>query len=157
MISEALLWLFVVNLGIAYGAGLYEKRIVLPQWFTDSGDGRLHVNIEAMRQTNVGVRFWVYVTTVPLTILTLGNLVIAVQSTSARHAWWLAAGLIVLAERIATFTFFIPSAIALTRPDPPSVSAAGALASRWVRLNYLRDALGLLGWLAALRTLALPM
>ncbi len=33
-ITEALLWLFVLNLGIAFGAGLYEQRIILPQWFS---------------------------------------------------------------------------------------------------------------------------
>jgi hypothetical protein len=29
-VPEILLWLFVMNLGIAYGAGVYEKRIILP-------------------------------------------------------------------------------------------------------------------------------
>jgi len=29
-LAEVLLWLFVIDLGIAFGAGLYEKRIVLP-------------------------------------------------------------------------------------------------------------------------------
>ena len=31
-IPDILLWLFVINLGIAFGAGLYEQRIILPQW-----------------------------------------------------------------------------------------------------------------------------
>jgi hypothetical protein len=35
-IAKILLWLFVINLGIAFGAGLYESRIVVPQWL--SGD-----------------------------------------------------------------------------------------------------------------------
>ena len=25
-------WLFVINLGVAFGAGLYEARVVIPQW-----------------------------------------------------------------------------------------------------------------------------
>ena len=65
-VPEILLWLFVINLGIAYGAGLYEKRIILPQWFSKSAESGLRVNSEAMRQTNTGLRFWAYVTTVPL-------------------------------------------------------------------------------------------
>ncbi|MGC1320788.1 MAG: hypothetical protein WA849_01275 [Candidatus Udaeobacter sp.] len=61
-LPEIPLWLFVINLGIAYGAGLYEKRIILPQWFSKSAESGLRVNSEAMRQTNTGLRFWAYVT-----------------------------------------------------------------------------------------------
>ena len=35
------LWLFVVVLGIAFGAGLYEHRIAIPRWITRA-DGVLH-------------------------------------------------------------------------------------------------------------------
>jgi len=31
-LPEILLWLFVINHGIVFSAGLYEQRIVLPQW-----------------------------------------------------------------------------------------------------------------------------
>ena len=34
--SKVLLWLFVINLGIALGAGLYESLIVVPGWFSFS-------------------------------------------------------------------------------------------------------------------------
>ena len=29
-ITELILWLFLLNLGVALGAGLYEARVVLP-------------------------------------------------------------------------------------------------------------------------------
>ena len=31
------LWLFVINLGMAFGAGLYEARVVIPQWLKPTG------------------------------------------------------------------------------------------------------------------------
>jgi len=68
-----LLWLFVINLGIAFGAGLYEHRIVLPRWL-ESGDAGAHWNAEAARRDHTGRKFWGFVTTVPLTLLTLANL-----------------------------------------------------------------------------------
>jgi hypothetical protein len=73
-IPDVLLWLFVINHGIAFGAGLYEQRIVLPQWFSRSSGSGIRVNSEAMRNTDTGRRFWAFVTTVPLTLLTLANL-----------------------------------------------------------------------------------
>jgi hypothetical protein len=52
--TEILLWLFVVNLGIAFGAGLYEQRIILPQWFSRSSQSSVRVNSAAMRGTDTG-------------------------------------------------------------------------------------------------------
>src|SRR5438876_117396 len=68
--ATIVLWLFVINLGIAFGAGLYEARIVVPQWLSPSPESGLSWNAELARQSNTGMRFWVYVTTVPLTLLT---------------------------------------------------------------------------------------
>jgi hypothetical protein len=39
-----LMWLFVINLGIACGAGLYEQRIVTPDW------------VSPMKQARAGMR-----------------------------------------------------------------------------------------------------
>ncbi len=155
-IPEILLWLFVINLGIAYGAGLYEKKIVVPDWFAANGVAGLRVDRAAMRHSNTGLRFWAFVTTGPLTLLTLANLVVAWQSAGPRHDWWMAAAGITLVERTGTFAFFIPTAIKLMRDDDLPESKLSAMGSRWMRLNYLRDALALIGWLAALKTLSLP-
>ena len=37
--AKVLLWLFVLNLGIAFGAGLYEARIVIPRWLMSAPEG----------------------------------------------------------------------------------------------------------------------
>src|SRR5471030_2792881 len=55
-IPDILLWLFVLNHGIACGAGLYEQRIVLQQWFSRSESGTMLVNSAAMRATDTGRR-----------------------------------------------------------------------------------------------------
>ncbi len=49
----ALLWLFVINLGIAFGAGLYEHRIVVSQWVTGSAQGG-GWDAEAVRRDDMG-------------------------------------------------------------------------------------------------------
>jgi len=85
-IPDILLWLFVINHGIAFGAGLYEQRV----------------------------------------------------------------------ERIATFSYFIPTAVRLMRAETLPSAKVEAMASRWMRLNHVRAALALTGWLAALRALSLP-
>jgi hypothetical protein len=119
-ISTILLWLFVVNLGIAFGAGIYEHRIVVPNWISSSDDSGVHWNAEAVRRDNTGPRFWAFVTTGPLTLLTLANLLAAWKASGVVRGWWLAAALAALADRAFTFSYFIPTMIELMRaPDSP--------------------------------------
>lgn len=155
-IPDLLLWLFVINHGIAFGAGLYEQRIILPQWFNRSSESGIRVNAAAMRNTDTGRRFWAFVTTVPLTLLALANLPVAWRAREPRHEWWLGAVLITLAERIATFAYFIPTALRLMRAEALPSARVAAMASQWMALNHVRAVLGLMGWLAALRALSLP-
>lgn len=155
-IPDILLWLFVVNHGIAFGAGLYEQRIILPQWFSRSSESGIRVDSAAMRNTDAGLKFWAFVTTGPLTLLTLANLVVAWQSQGPRHEWWLGAAVITLIERIATFSYFIPTALRLMRAEALPPAKVEAMASQWMALNHVRAALALIGWLAALRALSLP-
>jgi hypothetical protein len=151
--SRIFLWLFVINLGLALGAGLYESRIAVPHWISKGADDELHWNAEAARRDNTGLGFWVFVTTVPLTLLTFGNLATALGAAPPLRAWWLGAVAGALLDRVMTFSYFIPTMIWLMQAaDSP---AAAAAASWWSSLNYVRHALLLGAWLSALRAFAL--
>ena len=152
--NNILLWMFVINLGVAFGAGIFEHRIVVPQWFSRSSENGWRVDGEAMRRTDTGRRFWAFVTTVPLTLLTLASIAAAWNLGSSLKQWWLAAAIIALLERIMTFAYFIPTALKLMQAGAVS-PIRSAMASQWVRLNLLRAALVFAGWLAALKALSL--
>jgi hypothetical protein len=151
--ARILLWLFVINLGLALGAGLYESRITVPHWIGRGADDELHWNAEAARRDNTGFRFWVFVTTVPLTLLTFGNLAAAWSAAPPVRAWWLGAVGAALLDRVMTFSYFIPTMFWLMQAaDSPPAAAA---ASWWSSLNHVRHVLLLGAWLAALRAFAL--
>ncbi len=141
------------HLGIAFGAGLYEHRVVVSQWVTSSPESGAHRNPARARKDDTGGRFWVFVTTVPLTLLTLGNLVLAWQASGPVRGWWLAAALAALAERAFTFSYFIPTMVGLMGTEDSPHSAAAAM--RWSHLNYLRHAMVLVTWLAALKAFSI--
>ena len=140
------LWLFVINLGIAFGAGLYEAAIVIPQW----------KNTPPATWINTGLRFWVYVTTIPLTLLTLASLILPWLIDGPRQYWWLAAGVVVALERAATFAFFIPTMIRLQTDKALSPAAVRLGLGHWMLMNHGRHVLAFAGWLLALRALSLP-
>jgi len=149
--NSLLLALLLINLGIAFGAGLYESRITLPQWLSFSPESGYRWNAEAARDANVGLRFWVYVTTVPLTLLTLLSLVVVWRTPMEVRNWWLAAVGAVLIDRVMTFAYFIPTMLTLMNNQTLSASEAVTKATQWVNLGYVRHAATLAGWLAALR------
>lgn len=145
MWKEIVLWLFVINLGIAFGAGIYEARVVIPQW----------ANIPPREWPNTGLMFRVYVTTVPLTLLTIVSLAAAWLSQGPMRFWWLAAVCIVIVERIATFSYFIPTMVRLMGSESMAEADVRAGLSQWLLMNHGRHVLTLGGWLAALKTLSL--
>jgi hypothetical protein len=55
---------FVINLGIAFCAGIYPARVLVPQ----QGD------IPSQKCLNTGLIFRVYMNTVPLTLLTIASI-----------------------------------------------------------------------------------
>jgi magnesium-transporting ATPase (P-type) len=151
---KILLWLFVINLGIALGAGLYEARIVFPQWLIPVPETGYRWNAEAARQANTGLRFWIYVTTIPLTLLTLVNAIAAWNQRGKLRRWWLGAVGVALLDRIFTFSYFVPTMLRLMDGDL-SETAAVSTALQWAHLNHFRHFIVLVALVAALKTFAL--
>lgn len=155
-LGKVLLWLFVMNLGIALGAGLYESRVAVPRWLGSSPGSGLRWNAEAARQDNTGLRFWVFATTVPLTLLTLANLAAAwLSPAGSLRGWWLGAAAVALADRVFTFSYFIPTMFGLMDPRSISGTQAVSTAVQWAGLDYLRHAIVLAAWVAALKALSM--
>jgi hypothetical protein len=147
--TEVVLWLFVVNHGIAFGAGLYETRMIVSPWLG------LVLRGEDARLPDSGLKFWAFVTTVPLTLLTIASLVAAWQTPGPRGVWWLGAAVITLVERVMTFTYFIPTMLKLQCAQVSPESKVKTVATRWANLNYVRSGLSLAAWIAALRAFSL--
>jgi hypothetical protein len=154
-IANLILWLFVINLGIAFGAGLYESRIAIPQWLSYSPESGYRWNAEAALQSNVGLRFWVYVTTVPLTFLTLASAIAADWTSDMVRVWWLGAVVAAIVDRVMTVAYFIPTMLKLIRNESFGEFTVVAKAQQWVKLGYLRHATTLIAWLAALKAFSL--
>ena len=153
--SKVLLWLFVLNLGTAFGAGLYESLVVVPGWFSSSPGSPAVWNAAAAQGADTGQHFWIFVTTIPLSLLTLANLWAAWRSKGKVRAWWLTASLLAVAERASTFIYFIPTMLQLMQDQGMSQSDATATALQWADLNYFRHAIVLLAWIAALKALSM--
>ena len=54
-------------------------------------------------------------------------------------------------DRIFTFAYFIPRMLILQRAEAVPESEVLAMAAQWERLDYVRHAIVLVAWLAALK------
>ena len=145
-LAKIFLWLLVINLGIAFGAGLYESRIVLPQWLGASAGGSNQWDAALARRHNTGLNFWVYVTTVPLTLLDLANLFAAWTAALRCEAGGLPPLRSCLPIGFLHFSYFIPTMLTLMTDN--SLSGAEATAR-------LRGSAAWLNLVAALCVVAL--
>ena len=152
-ITALALWSWIVLLGTAFGAGVYEHRIATPRWLAESADGHQEWRAEVVREDDPGRRFWAFVSTGPLTLLTLANLVAGWRSRGPVKAWWLSAAGIATVERALTFSYFIPTMLALI--EVPDSTEAVATATTWLHVNHVRHLLVLIAWLLAMQTLCL--
>ena len=155
VLMEWLLWLFVINVGVAFGAGVYESRVLVPQWLSGSRIEGYRWHRDAAVAADVGMKFWAFVTTMPLSLLTLASLIAAFWTLDPLRAWWLGAVAAALVDRLMTFGYFIPTMIGLMRNADGDDPAAIATARQWVRLGAVRHAATLIAWLAAMRAFAL--
>jgi putative effector of murein hydrolase LrgA (UPF0299 family) len=150
--TKTVLWLFGIFLGITFGAGLYESRVVVSKW-TTAPDGTAMWDAEAARRDDTGRKFWVFVTTGPLTLVTLISLVLAWRAAGPLRTWWLAAAATALIDRILMFSYFIPTMVRLM--DAGNTPAAREAAARWANLDYVRHVMVLVAWLLALKAFSL--
>jgi hypothetical protein len=142
--APALVWLLVIVLGISAGAGLYESRIMVPIW----------ANTPPGTWINTGTAFWAFVSTGPLTLIVLVSLAAIWWFDGPARSWWLAALGIVIIERIATFTYFIPTMIWLQQHSGITPEVSSTLAT-WSFVNHVRHGLTIAAWLISLKALTL--
>jgi hypothetical protein len=150
-----LLGLFVVMVGIQLGGGLYEKRVVVPQWSTvapsEVGPALARSGQEASARS-----FWAFVSP-PVALLAVANLVAAWRAKrSRRRALWLAASATMVLYSLSSYGYFVPTMIRLWQAETLPPAEVESTVYWWVRLNYLRSLLGVAALVAALRALALP-
>ena len=79
----------------------------------------------------------------------------SLEIPGAERKWHLAAVGILVVERLATFSYFIPTMAGLMGAEGLSQGEIAAALSEWQLYNHGRHLLTLSGWLAALKALTL--
>ena len=102
------IWMFVVNLGVVFGAGVYEARISVPRWLGPPNAGRPWL----ASRPGQSRRRWAQI--LGLHHHDSAHLADPRQPLGGRsffgahQFWWLTAATLAFADRVFTFAYFIP-------------------------------------------------
>ena len=153
MLSEILLWLFVIWLAIQQAGGWYESLAVMPQW-SKAPPSQLEAALERSGQKASGYRFWPFVSP-PVALLAIANAVVAWQVPWPRGGWWLAAAALAILYSLSTYLYFVPNMFKLWRANSLPAAETERRLANWKRLNNVRHVVGGLALLAALKALSM--
>jgi hypothetical protein len=90
-----------------------------------------------------------------LTVLTILNAVAAWLTQGPRRPWHLAAVSVVIVERLATFSYFIPTMVRLMGSEGMAEADVRTTLSQWLLMDQGRHLLTLVGWLLGLKALSI--
>ncbi len=154
-IARIVLWLYVVFAGIHVGAAVYEVFVIIPLWAgapPGSVTGWNPVPQYAIRPESYWMKFSpVY------QLLSLAVFIAAWSMPVPRRKWALVAGVCALIVSLATIFFFVPILLQTMYSRGAGLGGAEITAkvNQWVGWNWLRLALMITGWLAAIRALGM--
>jgi hypothetical protein len=148
---KVLVWLLVIFTGVAFGAGMYEARVEVPQWFSVV-DGATVWQSEIAKAADPGLKFWAFVTTGPITLLTLLSIIFVWKTKGSVRRWWLIMLAFLLIDRAMTFSYFIPTMVELMS-GTLAQNTALQTAQQWANLNVVRLVASGASFLAAVQLL----
>jgi hypothetical protein len=152
-IARALLWAFVILMGLDLGAGVYEMWVNVAGWSsaitTQTPDGEAYMRFAP----NAGNRWWIVLTPL-LALVTLAGLIAAFRSAGPASVWMRRATGLELVIVLSTFAWFVPNIMRLLAHyhELPADFVA-ARTSLWVSLNGIRAVLTFVAWIMGLRAL----
>lgn len=147
------LWALVIALGLQTGAGIFETRVLVPLWSSSPPESVAAFFAQPIRPDS-GRRLWIFLT--PLTgIICLLNVILALLARTDNRSWWLTASILGIAVIVVTFAYFVPVLLTLPESSGQPPEEVKRRVQLWVRLNYVRAAVLIVAWLAALKAFAL--
>jgi hypothetical protein len=147
------LFIFSVSLGI--GGGLYETRVVYPNWTCDPDPQTLGAKLISSGQARAGRRFWPFVSPASM-LLALFNLYLAWQQTGSLRKIWFASAMVIVVKSIATYSYFAPTMMrTLERAEKMDRSILRQTVRIWAALSPFRVIAELFAWTSGIWALIL--
>jgi hypothetical protein len=151
IITQIVLWLFVLSAGILFGGSLFEGMVLTPLWA-----GSLPESVTQWQYGSIQAKFFTIAS--PLyALFSLALIIISWWMPQKQRKWALVAGVSGIIVMIATFSFFLPilQKTQATRGSGLSGDEITRLVNQFKTWHWGRWAVIIVSWLAGLRALSL--
>lgn len=154
-LARLALWLLILWTAVQLGAGLYEKRAVIPLWAAEVSPATLGQRLADSGHTASSTRFWPFVSPVVF-LLALTNLVVAWRHDGPARPWWLFASAALTVMSITTYGYFVPKMLSfMHRAGTYSQGQLAREVALWLHLSSLRMFIAVPALLSAMKALTL--
>ena len=147
--------LFIFSVSIGIGAGLYETRVVYPNWTLDPDPLTLGAKLISSGQAGAARRLWPFVSPASL-LLALFNVYLACQQTGSLRNIWFASAMVIVVKSIATYSYFVPTMLRrIARAEKMDGNILRQTVRIWSTLSPLRVIAELFAWTSGIWALIL--
>jgi hypothetical protein len=149
-IDEVLLCAFIFSVGIGIGGGLYETRVVYPNWVKDPTPDGLSEKLISSGQAGAATRYWPLVSPASA-LLAILNVFLSWHQAGAVRSLWLMSSLAIVLKSTATYGYFVPTYIRqIAKPRVMDSAALRRVVRTWAGLSPLRIVVETFAWITGM-------
>jgi hypothetical protein len=153
--DEVLLCAFIFSVGLGIGGGLYETRVVYPNWSEDPTPDGLSEKLISSGQAGAARRYWPLVSPASA-LLAVVNMFLPWDQVGMVRDLWLMSSIAVVLKSLGTYGYFVPTYIRrIAKPNTMDAVTLRRLVRRWTGLSPLRIVVEIFAWITGMWALLL--
>ena len=153
--AQVLLCAFILSVGVGIGGGLYETRVVYPNWAENPTPDGLAGKLVSSGQAGAARRYWPLVSPASA-LLAIVNVFLAWHQVGMIRNLWLMSSIAIVLKSIGTYGYFVPTYLRrIAKPDTMDAVTLRRLVRTWTGLSPLRVVAEAFAWITGMGALLL--
>jgi len=148
--EQILLCAFIFSVGMGVGGGVYETRVVYPNWIKDPTPDGLGEKLASSGQSGAARRYWPLISPMSALLAVL-NAFFAWHQNGLVRTLWLTSSVSIIIKSASTYGYFVPTYIRrIARAETMDIMALRRVVHTWANLSPLRVLVETLAWITGM-------
>jgi hypothetical protein len=153
--QQILLCAFIFSVAMGIGGGVYETRVVYPNWAKEPTPNGLGERLVSSGQAGAGRRYWPLVSPTSA-LLAILNAFFAWHQTGLVRTLWLMSSVSIILKSVGTYGYFVPTFIRrIAKPETMDTTALRRVVRTWTSLSPWRVLVETFAWITGIWALLL--
>jgi hypothetical protein len=145
--EQILLCAFIFSVGMGIGGGVYETRVVYPNWITEPTPNGLGEKLISSGQAGAAQRYWPLISPTSALLAVL-NVFFAWHQIGFVRTLWLTSSALIIFKSAGTYGYFVPTYIRrIAKPETMDIMALRRVVRTWTNLSPLRVLVEMFAWI----------